>query len=448
MQTQRDHLNAYQFMMGRMSSALVLADPASPEIPARRAIVGMIVGVLLAVLIAIGFVAYGAIVPGGNRDWQAKGATVVEKETGIMLVNVDGRLHPTLNYASAKLLGNNSKVAMVSKASMKDAPRGSVLGIPNAPQALPSAQDIGGSSWLTCLPGSWDDSVSADRAPNVLFDPVVPSVPLPDERYLLVKSAAGSQYVVWRGMKFKVDDPIVTVALGMATARPVPAPQAWLNALVDGPALAPAAIDRAGTPGSPVGGQPRKVGQLFEHQAGNGDTEWFVLRADGIAPVSATEFALLAASTGSQPVRVDTAAIASAPRSSDQSLLKRLPDLSRSRWLDHGQNALCLRQTPVGAQVESQIAIAAGGALAGNSVQVRPGAGVIVGALPVPAGRKVPDRYLITDEGRKYLMPDDESIKALGLAGAPVRPMAGDMLAGVPSGPVLSKAAAAASEKG
>ncbi|ALG12012.1 type VII secretion protein EccB [Kibdelosporangium phytohabitans] len=449
MQTQRDHLNAYQFMMGRMSSALVLADPASPEIPARRAIVGMIVGVLLAVLIAIGFVAYGALVPGGNKDWQAKGAMVVEKETGIMLVNVNGRLHPTMNYASARLLGTSGKVAYVSKASLAAAPRGAMLGIPGAPQALPSTQDMSVSDWLACLPGSNDETVPADRAPGIVFDRAVPSVPLPGNRYMLVKSAAGTQYVIWNGTKFKVDDPVVTVALGMATARPVPAPQSWLDALANGPGLAPAAVDRAGSAGGSVGGQPRKIGQLFEHQAANGDAEWFVLRPDGLAPLSRTEFALLsAAGTSPEPVRIDTAAIASAQRSGDQSLLKRLPDLSGSRWFDHSRNTLCLRQTAVGAQVESQIAIAPGGVVAGNSVRVRPGTGVIVGALPIPAGRKVPDRYLITDEGRKYLMPDDDSIKALGFAGAPVRPMAGDMLAAVPSGPVLSQAAAAASEKG
>ncbi|GAA1324889.1 type VII secretion protein EccB [Pseudonocardia xinjiangensis] len=61
MQTQKDHVDAYAFHVARISSALVLGDPTPAETPARRAWVGFIAGVVIAVLITIGFFLYGLI---------------------------------------------------------------------------------------------------------------------------------------------------------------------------------------------------------------------------------------------------------------------------------------------------------------------------------------------------------------------------------------------------
>ncbi|MFD9895279.1 type VII secretion protein EccB [Amycolatopsis sp. NPDC059027] len=440
MQTQRDHVHAYQFMMGRMSSALLLSDAASAEVPARRAAVGVNIGVALAVLIGIGFGVFGLLVPGGNTSWQAKGTIVVEKETGTRYVNLGGVLHPTLNYASAKLLqGPGAKIDLVSRESLRDAPRGAPVGIPDAPQVLPAPGDLAGAGWLACLPDRDSGDAVTPQQLSLNFDPRVANVPLPPDRYLLVQSPAGTQYVLWHGTKLQVGSPIVAVALGMAAVRPISAPQLWLDALPDGPVLAPAGITGAGGSGATVGGTSYKVGQLFEQHPVNGEVQRFVLQHDGLAPVNTTEFMLLGAVGSADPVRIDAAALASAPRSADQSLTKRLPDVGNAKWLDSGAGALCLRQVPVGDKVTSAVVIGGPGAAAGPGVHTRPGTGVLVGAVPLPAGRKVPDRYLLTD-GKKYLLPDDNSMKALDYVGVPVRPMPVEELAGVPGGPVLSAA--------
>lgn len=62
MQTQKDHVEAYQFMMGRMSASLVLGDPSLLEVPARRAWTGFLVGIGVTFLIGLGFFLYGLIV--------------------------------------------------------------------------------------------------------------------------------------------------------------------------------------------------------------------------------------------------------------------------------------------------------------------------------------------------------------------------------------------------
>ncbi|WP_433870162.1 type VII secretion protein EccB [Saccharopolyspora sp. CA-218241] len=443
MQTQRDHVHAYQFLMNRMSSALVLGDPASAEVPAKRAKTGLIIGLVLTVLIGVGFGVYGIFVPGGNEKWKAQGAIVVEKETGTRYANVGGVLHPTLNYASAKLLqGPGSTVESISRASLEGAPRGAPIGIPGAPQTLPPAEALVGSRWLVCLP-----SAGADGAVNLDFDPAAASVAMPAGTYLPVRSVDGTQYLLWQGRKHRMADPSVAVALGMANARPATAPQWWLDVVPEGPVLQAAPVEGAGT--TEVGGTAHPVGQLFEQPVPGAEPQRFVLLPDGLAPLNRTEFALQAVRPGAaDPVVLDAAAVAAAPRSADRSLLDRLPDLGGAR--PHvGGDALCLRQAPAGDRVRSEVVLAPPrqASAPGGTVHVPPGSGLVVGAVPLPAGQRVPDRYFITDQGTKHLMPDDESIRSLGLGSAAVRPISNELLATLPTGPVLSRAAVGAGGK-
>ncbi len=139
MQTQRDHVHAHQFQMGRMSSALVLGDPTSAEDPASRSIVGLVIGLVLAVLIVAGFAVYGLIVPGGSKSWRAAGAIIVEKETGNRYVYLNGVLRPTLNLTSAMLIeGASAKIQLTARNSLKGVPHGSPIGIAGAPQTVPA----------------------------------------------------------------------------------------------------------------------------------------------------------------------------------------------------------------------------------------------------------------------------------------------------------------------
>jgi Type VII secretion system ESX-1, transport TM domain B len=60
-QTQKDHVEAYSFLMGRTVSALVLGDASQVEVPARRAWNGLVIGAAVAALIATGFFVYGLL---------------------------------------------------------------------------------------------------------------------------------------------------------------------------------------------------------------------------------------------------------------------------------------------------------------------------------------------------------------------------------------------------
>lgn len=67
MQTQKDHVDAYAFLMGRMTSALVTGD-ANGAAPARRGWVGLMSGLVLALLIAAGCLVFGLIAPAHSES--------------------------------------------------------------------------------------------------------------------------------------------------------------------------------------------------------------------------------------------------------------------------------------------------------------------------------------------------------------------------------------------
>ncbi|SDM81408.1 type VII secretion protein EccB [Allokutzneria albata] len=442
MQTQRDHVHAYQTLVGRMSAALSLGDTNYAEPPARRALLGMVFGVVLALLVGVGFWVYGLINPGGNMAWRKPGAILMEKESGALYVFRDGLLIPMRNQASAMLFqGNGSRMESISRASLTELPRGLPVGIPDAPGSLPSPSSLVSTPWLVCLPQSGKLSVN--------LSPDAESNPVGADSYAWVSAASGEQYLVWRDQKLRVADPSVPVALGLGTGAPPVAPAPWLAALPDGPVIGAAEI--TGSASAKVGATTYPVGSLFKQ---DGTDRFYVLRKDGLAPMSRTESLLLQAKTGKSAVVVDAAAVASAPRSTDTELTRRIPDLAAAKAVLPGEQVLCLRQRTEQTTVFSEVVTTsrATGWIGMNEIvgaYVKPSTGVLVAAVPAPVetGRK-PDRYLITDRGMKYLLADDDAIQALGLGGVTPRPMSADLLAAIPSGPTLSRAAVGVNEKG
>jgi ESX secretion system ATPase EccB len=427
-------VHAHQFLMGRLSSALVLGNPSSAEVPAKRALTGMIVGLAVALLIGIGVGVFGLIVPARDTAWQEPGVIIVEEESGNRFVYAGDTLYPVLNQASALLLlGSGARVEVTARGSLAGVPRGAPVGIPDAPQIMPGPGDLVRGPWLVCLAGG------ADRpATRVDFDPATPTAVLPADRALSLVSEDGTRYVVHRGVKYPVGDPAVPVALGMGTAPSVPAPRTWLDELRTGPELAAADIPDAGEEGPEIGDRAHDVGQLFLLRPAGGDVQMFVLRPDGLAPLSLMEFTLLATRRDSgEPVELSLADVTGAPQSADRSLLSRLPDLTGLRVPDLRGASICLRQQPSGERVTSTVVVARD---ARAAVRVRPGTGLLVSALPVPKG-KTPTRYLITDQGVKYLVPDTESVTALGFGGVAATPVTGELLAALPTGPVLRRGA-------
>jgi type VII secretion protein EccB len=435
MQTRRDHVQAYHYGVSRLASALTGADPGTGEAPFRRAAFGATMGALLACLAVAAALVIGFLDPAPAATWKQQQSIVVEKETGTRYIYLNGQLHPTLNYTSARLLaGASAVVDYLPRSALASVPVGATIGIPDAPENLPLASAL--------LPGRWRLCLAPGRPDGLTLDLLGGAAPgLGDER-VLVAGPDGAQYVIWGNTKYPLPQQSDMIAMGFGNSNPVPAPATWLSALRTGPALAPPRVARAGQPGPSVAGQPARIGALFQSVAG-GVTQYYVLLSDGLAPVSRTEFALLAAAPGAAPAtQVSPAALAAAPASANRKLLDRLPGLLPGALYQPGTSGttLCTAESSGGrpgtATVVTEPASSAG-------VEIAPGAGMLVQApSPVTAFGALPQQqYLITNSGLKYPL-GQQAASALGYGSAAVRVMPVPILALLPVGPLLSAAMA------
>jgi type VII secretion protein EccB len=457
MQSRRDHIQAYQFSTSRLVHAATSGDTGVGDIPFRRARFGTILGAALAVLLGGGAFVYGLISPAPNMSWLKPGTIIVEQETGTRYLLVGGVLRPVSNLASARLLaGPTAPVQIVQHKLLVPLRIGAAIGIPGAPDVLPAAGTLQPGLWALCAkPGSDGKKMVLDLAPDVNAHQV------PAHRRLLVAVAgadgkAASEYVLWDGMKYPVPDPAVLPALGLGNVTPLPVTGLWLAEFPIGAALAMAPIPSAGSQGPRIAGQPTRVGQVFQVNAGGVD-QFYVLRGDGLAPLTATEAALFSVAGDAVPqARVLPSAIAAVPASADTSLLHRLPDiLSGPAYIRDGDVVCALQESPPDPSAPSApathspasapgttgLVVEPAARLAAGPDVLLPHGGAMLVELPPtsndPLAEKPPS-YLITGGGLKYFLNGTDAVRGLGFGNVLAQLMPQQILSMIPSGPELS----------
>ncbi|GAA4806756.1 type VII secretion protein EccB [Streptomyces ziwulingensis] len=444
MQSRRDHVHAYQFATGRLAAALVTGEPATGEPPARRSVVGVVIGVALAVLACAGFAIYGLIKPGGNTAWAKPNAIVVEKETGTRFLYLDGVLHPVANYASALLGASGSsagtKVNTVSRNSLSGARRGAEVGITGAPDSVPGASSLLTGEWSRCLVPGRDHGETLDFAPS----DTPAHARSATGRRILLSDDDGTLHLLWNGVRYRLKDRSALVALELDGQDPIPAPKPWLTALPAGPVLGAAPVPGRGDKGPRIGGKPTEVGQVFTTTPdGTGPAQYYVLRSDGLAPLNQTEFMLLATGSGQgAPRQVTRADVAAAPGSEDRTLLHRLPDFLSGPVAHPGKKTACLRQQTAGGKVRTTVGWETPPAANAGPAVVPVGSGLLLTALPLPPSGTPAQSYLVTELGTKYPLAENDALSALGYAAGQVRAVPPGVLELLPTGPALSRAGA------
>lgn len=429
-------------MMSRLNSALVLGDPSGGEVPGRRALTGLLFGILLAVLVVAGFGVYGWIVPGGSKSFREPGLVLVEKETGTRYVLVDGVLHPADLPTALLWQGTAAKVKLVSRKSLAGVPRGQVIGIAGGPRDIPPPESFVSGPWLVCSP---DPSGSGSAAPWVTIDldPRAPFTPVPENEISVVRGPGDIVYLLTQGRRLRVRDEAVLVALGVAAATAYPVTAAWLRHLPAGPDLAPAEIAGRGAAGPRVGGRSYPIGTLFRHSPGP-IQQFFVLRADGLAVMSRTEFLFASARSRTKPVFLAGADVVAAPKSADRSLLDRLPDLADATVHERDDRKLCLRQAPETANtvrsvvVEAPAVIPGKGGAARGAVRGPVGAAMVVFAVPRTSSGTV-QLYYISSEGVAFPVKDSSAAAALKISAVKPVPFPQELLTALRKGPALSR---------
>ncbi|MFE1830414.1 type VII secretion protein EccB [Streptomyces yangpuensis] len=313
MASRRDELNAYTFAKRRTVAAFLQPSATGTEEGAPRPLRAVLPGVIVGALVLAGFGAWGMFKPTAPKGWDEPGARVIVGKDSttryvVLTTKVGGknqtRLHPVLNLASARLLLDPQKFKVVQvEDKVLDAgkpPRGPIIGIPYAPDRLPSKAEAGKAKrWAVCQqPGGNGRGVQtatfvlADREASVTDD----ARRLTDTQSLYVESTGPGKerYLVdATGAKYKF--PEGTPAAGTMTnavvgtgATPQQVSPEWLGTLNSGDDLAfPAIPGKAGASADVKGlsTADNKVGMVLKAQTGSGAQHYVVLPGK-VAPVS------------------------------------------------------------------------------------------------------------------------------------------------------------------
>lgn len=326
MQSRRDQVLAYRFLLRRRHATLLNGEPDSPEAPLRKLSTATFASIMLATLMAAGAGILGVLSPGHSASWRNPNVVIVVKETGSRFIydpnpapqGSPPALHQILNYTSARLLLSSTgwKTVSVSQKSLAGTPRAADIGIVGAPDDLPSAGSVSSGPWTVCsLPGT-----NARNQPVTLTRLTVggaagdPSTGTPLGEQGLVVQAGGGYWLVWHGHRFQIGDPAapaggdtparVLTFLGWSPSQALPVSQAWLDSLSALPPLRAPHLDN-GTPPANVSvtGQKVAVGQLVRIPAQNGVADrLFVVTVKGFVQVDDLQYQLLETATDLRPM--------------------------------------------------------------------------------------------------------------------------------------------------
>ncbi|WP_433190336.1 type VII secretion protein EccB [Actinoallomurus sp. CA-150999] len=466
MQSRRDQVHAHMFVMGRITSGMLRADPDAPESPQGRTNRGVIIGIVISVLLCGGAFVWGLISPGRSASWRNAQSLIVDQETGASYLYVDGRLRPVQNYASARLIGGTKLTAHhVRTKSLDGTPHGQPVGIVGAPDALPSAGGLAEGAWAVCSGTGVAGSPAPVTTLAVGAGDADGDGALTSGQGLLVSAPDAHVYLVWQGSRLRLDSKGGAVtALGYGSRTPVPVSAAFVDALPAGPDLAAPAVPGMGRSGPSLDGHATRIGQVFKIGVLGSKPRYYQLSQSGLAEVTTTVAALILADpavrTGAYrgrtpdaiPLAPDALNGRTAPDTAPAGALPETPP----RLVD-GQpdQDACVRvqPTPVGPRVSVVLqgpaslgtvaqAATTSACVPVDRITVPPGGGALVRVLPAAGGTVGGTTYLVTDTGTKYRVGSASDLAALGYSTGQVVALPSPLLNMLPTGPDLSATAA------
>jgi type VII secretion protein EccB len=461
MQSRKDQVQAYFFVVGRLVAAVTHGRPDVLQPPNKRTSSGVVLGFMVAAVLAGIFGVYGIFVPGGDNSWRTAGAIVMDDSTGARYVYLDGQLRPVLNYSSARLVSGKAgggNVISVSRSSLKDAPIGQPIGIPGAPDALPDSGKLRDSAWTEC--------VQPDGTVTLLLGTEEAGSPALAGQGMVVSTSDGSTYLVWQGKRYRMTERTVLETLGYGDVRPVAVVPSWLNPIPAGPDITLPQIPAAGQPGPVIDNRQSRIGQVYKiHNAALGFDQLYLVRADGVSSLSRTSAALILAGPAAeaaypdspvQPIEVGPAALSGVPVSSGADLAAGLPvdppvivtpspaDLPCIKFTPSAQGGMSAAVELISANRVTSRSVPTAAHKAGETadrVAVPPGAGVLAKELPAP-GAAPGTTYLVTEVGTRFPLADPGVIGALGYSESSAVQVPGELLDLLPTGPLLSTSGA------
>ncbi|GAB3208490.1 type VII secretion protein EccB [Marinactinospora thermotolerans] len=465
MQTRRDRVQAHTFVVGRLGTAMLEADPDAVDAPMRRTRTGSFIGLAIGALLCVGFLVFGLIFPGGAQSWRQEGRLIIEKETGATYLYSGGVLRPVANYASARLIqGAEMTVASVSSASLEGVPKGGTVGIAGAPDTLP-APEGDPQTWLLCaIPPT--SEFDARTALTVTSGADVAA--LPSDFGVLVADPEGGRHLLWRGTRLRLDtDNGALEALGYGTSPVLPVTSAFLDTVPAAPDLAAPTVSGLGEEGPAIAGRPATVGQIFVVSGDGQPDQYYLLTRDGLAPLTATESRLLlthpavraGAYGGETPAAISLtpadlrgvlAEDSTIDRPEDSPLPASPPELvpldgdtACLRLGDDGGLGLAIRPvSDIQAWPVQEAPEIAPGCPTPDLMGIPSGGGALVEARPVGGSTETPTYYMVTDAAAKFPVSNPDTVGALGFDPGAATPVPTSLLRLIPTGPLLAPDAA------
>ncbi|RFU83324.1 type VII secretion protein EccB [Streptomyces triticagri] len=299
MTTRRDELNAYTFANGRLVSHFLGGPAGGGRREAPRPLRGVVPGAVAGAVVLAAFGAWGMFRPVAPEGWDTPGRQVIvagESTTRYVVLRTEGRgarLHPVLNMTSARLLlaPDRHEVVTVDESVLDSGrlPHGPTLGIPYAPDRLPSAAEAGAAMrWAMC-----STAAGAGPAEEAVFVLAPHESGRLDGRerlrageLLYVQGPDGKRYVVdaeGRAHRLPADELLIREVAGHGRT-PHRVSAAWLATLHKGDPIRFPRIP--GTPGADAGvGGGHRVGTVLRATDGSGDRMYVVLPGQ-VAPVT------------------------------------------------------------------------------------------------------------------------------------------------------------------
>ncbi|MEU6128360.1 type VII secretion protein EccB [Saccharopolyspora sp. NPDC047091] len=491
--TTKSQVQAYQFVLRRMESALVRKDAVMLHDPMGSHKRATIAGAILACIGLIGFLVWGLF--GGKGSIPEPGSIVIGKDSGsVYVVTADEaaqkRLIPMLNMASAKLLvmaqseGQGSQpvqATTVKESALAEFPRGPRTGMVNAPNYLPAANDVAEPAWAICDVGQVRDNLgSEDRTQRatkvettVIGGDADHGVELkPDESLFVQDQSSGQEYLIYRVeledrphtkvVKAQVDrsEQAVMDLYGLNGVVPRTITTNMLNSVPDAPPLR--------IPDLPSGQvtymlNPYESGDVVKRSVPGApeENQYYALLPEGKQEISYGAAAVLHASKSkSREIPDSSGTITAAPDAKNEKIdMDSFPTVVPKPLSFQQAPTSCLSWHNIGG--EHHVTVTVGKDAPTKTAPVKlaqfDGTGPKVDYFYMPAGKASVVRgasneagagsapiYLVTDQGVIYGIKDGKTAQGLGVVNNPSLLQAGPsgILRSLPKGDLLDPAQA------
>lgn len=438
MASKSELLDAQNFSRRRLLTAFVSGAPGGKELEPAKPLRGVIVGIVLSVVVLLA----GWFLSFNNKalpeDW-GTGHLIIDTTTGSRYVTADNTLHPVLNIASARLMLSAEATAKPIEASgslLAGKPVGPTVGIPGAPDTMPTPDQLINTGWTACIA---DDAGGVDAR---IDDS--PRATAAAAGTAIVARAEKTQWVITGGVRFQLPKEDVDGLLrdiGLGSAPRVDVSATWLNLFALGSPLTPTSVRDAGRA---LVGSELRVGDVVHTTITDSDARYLVMSDGSLAELTPFGLALYQHGPSYSPERnydVDAPQVASLPTSAEPAQPEDWPTAA----LTPAEGTPCALAQTNGDVANTVLATADPDVELSAGTTVQPSMGALVSVAGADAGA-ASLLMLIDPTATQYAIPgyDDELLAQLGYAAGDIGQATPEWMALFDSGPALTRAAAGA----